>query len=277
MLLLNNNIAAQEKVQRLATKTSTHKSATMKNKTIIMTVAIAAAIALTTLTMATVTEAIPGEGMDMTVDAMSGSDTIMVSGMVVTLEPTDVAITTASPSGLNVASKTITPVNGMFDTSLTIDHTWSENGTYTITTSSGANMSEYRISIPIEVDGGLVAFDIYMMDDTGGPLDMDMMPSPTSTLTYDEIEKKWTFWKYKSADQKAEIKDLKKEIKQLQNENKKLDRTLEKVRNIKESKKVEIESLNLEIQNLKAAIDTMKTQMTEAGLTIPESVQNQHQ
>ena len=248
----------------------------MKSKTVIMTAAIAiAAIALATLTMATTTEAVPGEGMEITVDATGGSDTIRVSGMIIMLEPTDVAITAASPSGLNVTSKTITPENGMFDTSLAINHTWSENGTYTITTSSGANMSEYRVSITIEVSGGLVAYDTYMMDDTGGPFDMDMMPTPTSTLSYDEIEKKWTFWKYKSMDQKAEIKDLKKEIKQLQNENKKLDRTLEKVRNIKDAKKVEIESLNLEIQNLKASIDTMKTQMTEAGLTIPESVQNQ--
>ena len=63
------------------------------------------------------------QGIEMTVMADEGSDTIMVMGTIVKSMPTDITFTVTSPNGLNVVSvDQVTPDgNGVFETSFVID------------------------------------------------------------------------------------------------------------------------------------------------------------
>ena len=213
----------------------------MRSKTIIMTAAIAA-VAVTLLGMTTVTEAqqIDGQGMEMIATADEGSDTIMITGTIIKSLPTPVSIIVTSPSGANIVDiHQVTPVDNEFEATIEIDNLWKENGTYTITATSGSGESSlYKVSLLVTVVGGVVYEDTIVIDGNLERLQVyeeesGVIPENATipeSLTYDEIEKKWQFWKDKSMDQKAEIKDLEKE-------NKKLKKELEKVRNIRNSMK----------------------------------------
>ena len=101
------------------------------------------------------------QGIEMTVMADEGSDTIMVMGTIVKSMPTDITFTVTSPNGLNVVSvDQVTPDgNGVFETSFVIDPTsqlWKADGLYTVTASGGisAETSQYRVSLPVMIVGG---------------------------------------------------------------------------------------------------------------------------
>ena len=137
----------------------------MRSLTSIAVVLLAVSLAATAPLQNTAMAQIDGQGMEMTVMAEEGSDTIMITGTIVKTLPTDITFKVTSPDGLNVVDiDQITPVDGSFSTEFVISPMWSDDGIYTIKATSGVSgTSLYTIELPVMIVDGM-AQDTMVMD-----------------------------------------------------------------------------------------------------------------
>ena len=96
------------------------------------------------------------EGLNITARALEGSDTITITGTVVTRD-TDVTFEIHSPNGNLVTIEQISPkIDGTFTLEIkTGGPLWTEDGVYTVTAHQGI-ASEFEDSIEVEIIGGKV-------------------------------------------------------------------------------------------------------------------------
>ena len=217
----------------------------MTSKTIIMTAAIAA-VAVTLLGMTTVTEAQEVDGhINMTVTAQIDSYKMIVHGTAFNAtEGYELTMTVVAPNNNRVTIEQVPVTNNAFvRTIATGGDLWSEDGYYRVY-AEGANHHTVIVHVNIE-DGRIARTNPYLNSTVASD---DILNHDKRPLYYNEIEKKWQFWKDKSMDQKAEIKDLQKE-------NKKLKKELEKVRNLKNDKKATIADISEENEMMKIFLE----------------------
>ncbi len=95
-------------------------------------------------------------GLEISANAIEGSDTITITGTSVTRD-TDITFTINSPNGNLVSVEQITPsANGQFSVEIkTGGPLWTEDGVYTVTANQGI-ASEFQDSIQVEIVAGKV-------------------------------------------------------------------------------------------------------------------------
>jgi len=95
-------------------------------------------------------------GLEISAEALEGSDTITITGSVVTRD-TDITFSIHSPNGNLVSIEQITPnTNGQFTVEIkTGGPLWTEDGVYTVTANQGI-ASEFQDSVEVEIIGGKV-------------------------------------------------------------------------------------------------------------------------
>jgi predicted secreted protein with PEFG-CTERM motif len=94
--------------------------------------------------------------IEISADAVNGSDTIMITGNT-SLRSSDITLIVKSPIGNMVTIAQISPsVNGSFEMEIkTGGSMWKEDGAYTVTASQGSS-SEHKESIQVEIKDGVV-------------------------------------------------------------------------------------------------------------------------
>jgi predicted secreted protein with PEFG-CTERM motif len=96
------------------------------------------------------------DGLEISAEALEGSDTITITGMAVTRD-TDITFSIHSPNGNLVSVEQVTPnSNGQFTVEIkTGGPLWTEDGVYTVTANQGI-ASEFQDTIDVEIIGGKV-------------------------------------------------------------------------------------------------------------------------